>query len=188
MQFLCPAHELSHTYHIGAGAVLDVRSRCFVRGTVLYLPCVFADYDASACVGEDHVLDQRAPLYRACDDLGAAGGRLLGALAGRGASGPVELMLGLEQEFYLAPAASAVAIVCALMGSTINIGLRHGLAVYPLLAVAVGLGVDALLRRLAGNTGKVAVAVAGLLLGWQLLLVFRVHPDYIAHFNALAGS
>ena len=91
----------------GAGAVLDVRSRCFVRGTVLYLPCVFADYDASACVGEDHVLDQRAPLYRACDDLGAAGGRLLGALAGRGVSGPVELMLGLEQEFYLAPAASA---------------------------------------------------------------------------------
>ena len=87
----------------------------------------------------------------------------------------------------LAPAAAAVAIVLSLIPTTINIGLRHVLVVYPLFAITVGLGVEALLRRAVGVRRQLVTAALALLLNWQALLVFLVYPNYIAYFNPLAG-
>ncbi len=71
------------------------------------------------------------------------------------------------------------------MTTSINMGVRHILAVYPPLAITAGLGVDALLRRRPGR--GVAAVLVGLLLVWQAVLVVRTHPDYLAYFNPLAG-
>lgn len=89
---------------------------------------------------------------------------------------------------YFGPSASGVAILISLMGSSICIGLRHGLVVYPLFAVGLGLGIDALLRSTAGTGRRAAtIAVGGLVL-WLVALVPRTFPDYIAWFNPLAGD
>ena len=86
----------------------------------------------------------------------------------------------------LAPAAAAGAILLVALPSRINIGLRHVLPMYPLMAVMAGAGAVALWRwRGDRRLGPVAVA---LLVGWQVLAGLRVHPDYIAYFNEAAGS
>lgn len=89
---------------------------------------------------------------------------------------------------YLAPVGYGLAIVVSLMGSTINIGLRHGLAAYPFFAIGVGLGIDALLRQVPGRVRRAACAAIGVLVLWQSTLIFSAFPDYIAWFNRLAGS
>jgi hypothetical protein len=72
--------------------------------------------------------------------------------------------------------------------TTINIGLRHALAVYPLMAISLGLGVDLLLRGLSGSRRRIAAIAVALCLAWQAVDVIRAHPNYLASFNALAGS
>jgi hypothetical protein len=86
----------------------------------------------------------------------------------------------------LAPAAAAGAILLVAMPSRINIGLRHVLPLYPLLAVVAGAGAVALWRwRTAQRLGPAALMV---LLGWHLAAGLRVHPDYLAYFNEVAGD
>ena len=88
----------------------------------------------------------------------------------------------------LAPAAVAGALLLAVMPSTINIGVRHVLVVYPLLAIAAGLGVDRLLRSSSGRLRGTLRALTAVLLCGQGLLILRVHPDHLAYFNSLAGG
>jgi hypothetical protein len=102
------------------------------------------------------------------------------------------LVGGLRQEGRrawrsLAPALAAMAILAVSMLSTLNIGLRHVLALYPLLAVTAGLGTDALLTTATARRRTAIVALAGVALVWQLALVFTTFPDYLAYFNPLAG-
>lgn len=86
----------------------------------------------------------------------------------------------------LAPAAAAGAILLVALPSRINIGLRHVLPMYPLMAVVAGYGAISLWRsRNARWLGQAAVI---LLVGWQIATGLRVHPDYLAYFNEAAGE
>jgi hypothetical protein len=63
--------------------------------------------------------------------------------------------------------------------------VRHILPIYPLLAVAAAPG---LVRVWSSprRTGAVRIAIVALV-AWQLADSVRAHPDYLAHFNELAG-
>jgi len=81
---------------------------------------------------------------------------------------------------------AVIAILFVTMPVRINLGLRHVLPVYPLLAIVAAFGATTMwnaerLRRL-GRAGAVV------LLGWQVTSSARIHPDYLAYFNELAGS
>lgn len=78
--------------------------------------------------------------------------------------------------------ASAVVAVCIL--STINLGIRHILPVFPALAIVAAAGVTAM-----AAAGKQAgrLAAAALILSCAVSSV-SAHPDYLAYFNAFAGS
>jgi hypothetical protein len=103
----------------------------------------------------------------------------IGAAAALRRSGPARWL-------FLAPAAAAGALLLVALPSRINIGLRHVLPIYPLMAVMAGAGAVALWRwRAVQWMGPPATA---LLLGWHLAAGLRVHPDYLAYFNEAAGG
>lgn len=81
------------------------------------------------------------------------------------------------------PALCAAAILAAAALSTINLGVRHLLPIYPFLAVAAGFGAARLLRASASG-----IVFAALLLLWLAAASVRAHPDYLASFNELAGD
>ena len=83
----------------------------------------------------------------------------------------------------MAPLLGAVAIVASAMPSTINIGLRHILPAFPLLAVVAGIG---LARLLKAPMAPQRLAVAGLLLFWQIGETAAAAPDYLPYFNQFA--
>lgn len=77
------------------------------------------------------------------------------------------------------------AILGLAMPSNINIGLRHVLALYPLLAIVAGYAVCELWRRLRRPAiSRLGVAVLLLCAAASSILA---HPDYLAYFNWLAG-
>ncbi|MFT3906409.1 MAG: glycosyltransferase family 39 protein [Steroidobacteraceae bacterium] len=92
-----------------------------------------------------------------------------------------------ERSLYvMAPTVCFVAILlfCCLY-SHINIGVRHVLIAYPLLAIGAAVAVVAgwQYTRLAW----LRTVVAGLAL-WQVATMFVVWPDYLAYFNFTAGA
>jgi hypothetical protein len=82
----------------------------------------------------------------------------------------------------LAPALVAVVVLVLVLPSRINIGVRHVLQLYPLLALYVAVGLVALWR--AGRVGRLLAVALG---AWQLATPVFAAPDYMAWFNALAG-
>ncbi|HEY4974662.1 MAG TPA: hypothetical protein VII41_13700, partial [Steroidobacteraceae bacterium] len=102
----------------------------------------------------------------------------LGLLAIRGWRG--------DDLFVMAPAVCFVSILvfcCAY--SHINIGVRHVLIAYPLLAIGAGYAVDSAWTRWPAPLARTALAV---LLAWQLAILVSAYPDYLAYFNPLAGD
>lgn len=92
--------------------------------------------------------------------------------------------------YYLrrTPAGSAIPLLCALaillvvLPSRINLGIRHILPVYPLMAISSGFAV----HRIVAHQ-RVILRGAGILLaGWLVWVSAFCHPDYIAYFNELA--
>ena len=83
----------------------------------------------------------------------------------------------LRKKPVLAPCVAAVAIVVACFPADINIGIRHVLPIYPLLAVSAGCALA---------TRRRALVVS--LLAVELFASARAHPDYLPYFNAFAGS
>jgi hypothetical protein len=75
----------------------------------------------------------------------------------------------------------AILLVCML--ARIDLGVRHILPAYPLLAIAGGHAVTAMLRH-----SRYAAIAAVLLVVWVIGDSVRAHPDYLAHFNEFAGS
>jgi 4-amino-4-deoxy-L-arabinose transferase-like glycosyltransferase len=79
---------------------------------------------------------------------------------------------------------------CAIMGvcipTTINLGVRHILGIYPFLAVVAGFGACRLLQTARHRRAAVACAVA--LLGWNSINSVLAHPDYLAYFNEVASG
>jgi len=88
----------------------------------------------------------------------------------------------------ITPAILIVAILVFASGfSHINIGIRHVLILYPLLALGAAWVVTrswAALRRLPDRRLAAAgTAVLAALLTWQLSTLWSVWPDYLAYFN-----
>jgi hypothetical protein len=75
----------------------------------------------------------------------------------------------------------AAAVVAAAIGSRFNIGVRHILPVYPLLAIA-GSGI------LAEKTGRFFPPVAAALLLGSAASLGLSHPEEMSYFNVLAGG
>jgi 4-amino-4-deoxy-L-arabinose transferase-like glycosyltransferase len=84
----------------------------------------------------------------------------------------------------LAPGLVALTVLVSVLSSRINIGVRHVLQIYPLMALYVGPGVLWLWRATRERLGRTA-AVG--LAAWQLTIPFLAAPDYLPWFNALAG-
>jgi 4-amino-4-deoxy-L-arabinose transferase-like glycosyltransferase len=72
-----------------------------------------------------------------------------------------------------------LAILAVSMTSSINIGVRHILPVYPLLTILAAVGAVVLWRR-----RRVLVA---LLLAWYFIGTALAHPNYLPWFNEAAG-
>jgi hypothetical protein len=84
----------------------------------------------------------------------------------------------------LVPPVGALAVLAVCMASAINIGLRHLLPAFPLLAICAGVGAS----RLWARKARIARVLVIALLGWQVLTGIRAHPDYLAYFNECCDS
>ncbi len=72
----------------------------------------------------------------------------------------------------------AAILVAVAMPSNLNLGVRHILAVYPLLALAAA--------PLFASGRRALLAAALALAGWHGVESVRAHPDYLAYFNQVA--
>lgn len=92
----------------------------------------------------------------------------------------------VERDWRLAlPLLAAAAVMALSVVARINIGTRHVLAVVVLLSLCGGIALMERWRRLSSPAGRailVAACAAGM---WSTV---RVHPDYLAYFNELAGA
>ncbi len=86
---------------------------------------------------------------------------------------------------YFWAAAIPGAVLAVSMFSSINIGLRHILPMFPFLAVLAASGVLWLARPVERPWGPVAAA---LLVVWLGATSAAAHPDNLAYFNAIAGD
>jgi 4-amino-4-deoxy-L-arabinose transferase-like glycosyltransferase len=83
----------------------------------------------------------------------------------------------------MAPLVGAAALLASVMPSTINIGLRHILPIFPLLAIVAGIG---LARLVTGPLVSQRAALAGLILVWLVGETLAAAPNYLSYFNQLA--
>lgn len=79
---------------------------------------------------------------------------------------------------------AAVLVLMMLMTSNVNVGVRHALMVYPLLCVAIAVG----LVQCWYNSKRYWRYVTLFLLAGYMFTVQYTHPHYLAYFNALAGD
>lgn len=91
---------------------------------------------------------------------------------------------GVRQRDWRLPAlvGCAVAIMAIAMTARLNLGVRHILVLYPLLALAAASLGGAALRS------KAVMTTVVVLLGWQSVESLRAHPDYLPYFNQIAGD
>jgi hypothetical protein len=80
-----------------------------------------------------------------------------------------------------------VAIMLLCMSSKINLGVRHILAIYPLLAVIGGYAMSEFFV-LARRTSRAILVVPIMLVAWAVADSWMARPDYLAYFNQFAGS
>lgn len=79
------------------------------------------------------------------------------------------------------PEVAALAILAVVIPATINIGTRHILLMFPLMAITAGRGA-ALLWGLLPKWRAGAVAALGLV-SWQVASSAAAHPNYLGYFN-----
>jgi hypothetical protein len=79
---------------------------------------------------------------------------------------------------------SALAILAVSMMVKYQVGVRHVLVVFPLLAVIAGYGCKVLWNSHRAHIRSLLV----LLLFWQALSSFQARSDYLSYFNELAGN
>lgn len=87
-----------------------------------------------------------------------------------------------DEPLGMVPPLAAALIVLACVPSAINIGMRHVLPIFPLLAICAGVGAHSLWRW-RGNENAASRMLVLALLGWQIAAGVRAHPDYLAYFN-----
>ena len=78
-----------------------------------------------------------------------------------------------------------IAILLVCMAANLNLGIRHILPIFPLLAVFAGYAAAKSFR----NPARWVTAPAAVFLaGWAVADSWLARPDYIAYFNQLTGS
>jgi 4-amino-4-deoxy-L-arabinose transferase-like glycosyltransferase len=80
-----------------------------------------------------------------------------------------------------------IAIMLVCMSARIDLGVRHILAIYPLLAVIGGHAVSEFFV-LARRTSFAVVVLPTMLVAWVVADSWMIRPDYLAYFNQFAGS
>jgi hypothetical protein len=75
-----------------------------------------------------------------------------------------------------------IAMMLSVLGTHINIGVRHILPIYPPLCAVAAFAVLAMWKNARARIAAV------LLLGWLFVGVALAHPDYMAWFNEAAGK
>jgi len=78
-----------------------------------------------------------------------------------------------------------IAILLACMTSHINLGVRHILSIYPLLALMAGHAISLTFRH---RTWRILSVISVLAASTVVLDAWRAHPDYLAYFNQVAGN
>jgi outer membrane protein assembly factor BamB len=97
------------------------------------------------------------------------------------------IQLGRRVDWRLiAPLLGAAGVLLVAMLGSIDIGVRHVLPVYPLLAVSAAGAVTVLWRQRPGALA-VRTALVALVL-WQVVDAARAYPDFLADFNEIAGK
>jgi hypothetical protein len=82
-------------------------------------------------------------------------------------------------------ALGAAAVLLAAATSPINLGIRHVLAIYPLLCMAAAFGV----ARAATSTRRTAVwVVTALVVALQMAVLVQAYPRQLSYTNAIAAS
>ena len=86
-----------------------------------------------------------------------------------------------------APVLCAFGILACSIPSSVNLGVRHLLPMFPLLAVGAALTIE---RLLTARTPRPCLprALVTVCLGWQAFDTARSWPDFIAYFNGFAGN
>jgi hypothetical protein len=91
---------------------------------------------------------------------------------------------GIMYARRLYPLLAMVGVMLPSLAGNVNLGVRHILPVYPLLAIPVGYG----LYTLWHHQQRIWRALAIVLCVWQLVACVRSYPEYIAYYNELAGT
>lgn len=86
----------------------------------------------------------------------------------------------------LVPVLGAMAVLLVAMLGSIDIGVRHVLPVYPLLAIPAA-GAVVRLWRQRPHRALVRGVLAALVI-WQVVDAARAYPDFLAHFNLIVGK
>ncbi|MCZ6680871.1 MAG: glycosyltransferase family 39 protein [Candidatus Poribacteria bacterium] len=86
----------------------------------------------------------------------------------------------------LTPAVGAIVLLLVCLPSNINIGVRHILPIYPLLAIVAGYGATKFWT--VGWPRLIGPSTVSVLVVWHLVSSFQTHPDYLAYFNELAND
>lgn len=86
-----------------------------------------------------------------------------------------------------APTLLAAVFYAAALSSNLNIGLRHLLPVYPLMAIACGSLIPFILKRLPLRR-RLLKSIPGLLCAWLAIETLSISPFYLAYFNQFAGG
>lgn len=87
---------------------------------------------------------------------------------------------------FIAPILGAAGVFIVAMLGSIDIGVRHILPIYPLLAIPAAGAVVSLWRQRPGAIA-VRAALAALVL-WQAVDAVKAYPDFLADFNEIAGK
>jgi 4-amino-4-deoxy-L-arabinose transferase-like glycosyltransferase len=95
---------------------------------------------------------------------------------------------GMRDNWQLAVPTVAFLTVLTFVSvySRINIGIRHVLMLYPLLAMGAAYAVMRLVR--ARTLRPMTLAMASVVLLAQVSSVVLAHPDHLTYFNTIAGS
>jgi hypothetical protein len=83
-------------------------------------------------------------------------------------------------------ALAALGVLAVSMTSPINLGVRHVLVIYPLVAIASAFGVVRLAEQ--ATRRALILAAAGGAIALQLALLLSSVPNQLTYFNAFAGS
>lgn len=90
-----------------------------------------------------------------------------------------------EKWQQLVPLACAIVILLVCMKSTLNLGVRHILPIYPFFAIIAGFGAVHLWN--VKRNQILCRSVLVVLIAWQLASSISAHPEYLTYFNELAN-